>query len=143
MVHQSCNDCAKQSICPKAEHFENYSLDGCMDFVDKIKIENIFTPEEAQMPVTYEVLLQILQSLQPAVSSRDKALDAFDEAIINLVHSVEDLEYRRIRDMHFVLSYLASQNLCNRDKLYNMYVDWCEEFDKMNKPKKDVEDING
>ena len=105
-------------------------------------MDNIFTPEEAQMPVTYEALLQILQSLEPAVSSRDKALDVFDEAIINLVHSVEDFEYRRIRDMHFILSYLASQNLCNRDKLYNMYVDWCGEFDKMNKPKTSKENNN-
>ena len=103
---------------------------------------NLFTPEEAQMPVTYEALLQIFQSLQPAVTSRDKALDAFDEAIINLVRSVEDLEYRRIRDMHFVLSYLASQSLCNKDKLYNMYIDWCGDFDKMNKPQKHSEDIN-
>ena len=69
------------------------------------------------------------------VSSRDKALDVFDEAITNLVRSVEDLEYRRIRDMHFILSYLASENLYNRDKFYDMYVDWCKEFDKMNKPK--------
>ena len=34
-VYQSCNDCAKQSTCPKAAHFENYTLDGCMNFVDK------------------------------------------------------------------------------------------------------------
>lgn len=106
-------------------------------------MDNIFTPEEANKPVTYEALLQILQHLQPAVSSRDRALDAFDEAITNIIHSVEDLEYRRIRDMHFILSYLATQQLCNRDKLYNMYVDWGEEFDKMNKSKKDVEDANG
>lgn len=105
-------------------------------------MDNIFTPEEAQMPVTYEALLQILQSLQPAVTSRDKALDVFDEAMTNLARSVEDLEYRRIRDMHFILSYLASQNLCNRDKLYNMYVDWCGEFDKMNKPKTSKENNN-
>jgi hypothetical protein len=40
MVYQSCNDCAKQSTCPKAAHFENYSLDGCMDFVEKNKTED-------------------------------------------------------------------------------------------------------
>ena len=34
---QSCNDCAKQSTCPKAANFENYRLDRCMDFVDKNK----------------------------------------------------------------------------------------------------------
>ena len=34
---QSCNDCAKQSICPKATHFENYSLDGCYEFLEKKK----------------------------------------------------------------------------------------------------------
>ena len=37
---QSCNDCAKQSTCPKAAHFENYNLDGCIDFVDKIETED-------------------------------------------------------------------------------------------------------
>lgn len=105
-------------------------------------MDNLFTPEEAQMPVTYEALLQIFQSLQLTVGSRDKALDVFDEAITSLIRSVEDLEYRRIRDMHFILSYLASRDLCNRDKLYNMYVDWCEEFDKMKQPKKDMETTN-
>lgn len=39
-VIQSCNDCAKQSTCPKATHIENYRLDGCMDFVDKIETED-------------------------------------------------------------------------------------------------------
>jgi hypothetical protein len=29
----SCSLCAKRFTCPKAEHFENYSLRGsCMDF---------------------------------------------------------------------------------------------------------------
>lgn len=37
---QSCNDCVKQSTCPKATHFDNYSLDGCMDFVEKNKTED-------------------------------------------------------------------------------------------------------
>ena len=37
MVFQSCNDCAKQSACPKATHFENYSFDGCSIFLDKNK----------------------------------------------------------------------------------------------------------
>lgn len=35
MTYQSCNDCAKQSTCPKTANFENYSLDGCMDFAEK------------------------------------------------------------------------------------------------------------
>ena len=37
---QSCNDCAKQSTCPKAANFENYSFDRCMDFVEKNKTED-------------------------------------------------------------------------------------------------------
>lgn len=98
-------------------------------------MDNIFTPEEENMPVTYGALLQILQSMVPAVESRDKALDTFDEAIINLVHAVEDLEYRRIRDIHFILSYLAHERLCNRDKFYDGYVEWCKEYDKRNKPE--------
>ena len=35
MVNQSCNECELQSVCPKAEHFENYSLDGCYQFKPK------------------------------------------------------------------------------------------------------------
>ena len=41
VTKQFCNDCVKQSICPKATHFENYSLDGCSDFLEK----NIETEE--------------------------------------------------------------------------------------------------
>lgn len=37
MAHYSCNDCAKQSTCQKATHFENYNLRGCSDFVDSNK----------------------------------------------------------------------------------------------------------
>ena len=40
MVYQSCNDCAKQSTCPKAANFENYSLGGCIDFVEREGIEH-------------------------------------------------------------------------------------------------------
>lgn len=37
MSQQYCNNCAKRSTCKKATHFENYSLDGCSDIVDKNK----------------------------------------------------------------------------------------------------------
>ena len=34
-TEQSCNNCATQSECDKATHFENYNIKGCMDFKEK------------------------------------------------------------------------------------------------------------
>ena len=54
-VKQSCNDCAKQSTCQKATHFENYSLDGCSDFREKLtlwfKTQSKIDDEGIWMPV--------------------------------------------------------------------------------------------
>lgn len=106
-------------------------------------MDNIFTPEEANMPVTYEALLQVLQMMQPAIESRDEALRDHELAIERVLDALELAEYKRIRDMRFTLSYLAAIRLCDNEKFYKMYEDWCKEYDKLNKPNATPEGSNG
>lgn len=96
-------------------------------------MDNIFTPEEENMPVTYGVLLQVLQSMQPAIESRDETLRYLEDVILTMSHLLVDAEYKRVRDMHFILSFLARERLYNKDKLYDSYIEWCKEYDKLNK----------
>ena len=96
-------------------------------------MDNIFTPEEANMPVTYGILLQVLESIRPAIESRDKALDDLNDAIQVITDALVDAEYKRVRDMRYILSYLAQDRLYNRDKFYNTYIEWCKEYDRLNK----------
>ena len=106
-------------------------------------MENIFTPEEANMPVTYGVLLQVLESIRPAIDSRDEALRDLEDAVEILIDGLAEAEYKRVRDMHYILSYLAQERLYNKDKFYDAYLGWCKEYDKLNKPQNDSEDANG
>ena len=103
-------------------------------------MNNIFTPEEENMPVTYGELLKIFESLKPAIESRDAALDSFEEEILKIWDVLVDAEYKRVRDMHFILSYFAQEHLCNRDKLHDAYLKWCEEYDNLNKSQ-DTEEV--
>lgn len=49
-IEESCNDCAKQTSCEKATHFENYTLNGCSQFKPKkifpINVEEILIDDE-------------------------------------------------------------------------------------------------
>jgi len=38
-LDQSCNNCARNKDCEKAEHFENYRFKGCKDFETNRKDE--------------------------------------------------------------------------------------------------------
>ena len=96
-------------------------------------MNNIFTPEEENMPVTYGELLKIFEQLKPAIESRDAALDSFSEEILRIYDILVDAEYKRVRDIHFILSYLAQDRLCNRKEFEDVYLKWCEEYDNLNK----------
>lgn len=106
------------------------------------KMDNIFTPEEANAPVTYETLLKILNGFLPTIGSSDRMIMSLDSTIKTIGDTLADAEYKRIRDIRFILSYLAANHLYHRDKLYDMYEEWCKEFDKLNKPQNNPEDTN-
>lgn len=81
-VKQSCNDCDKQSTCPKAAHFENYSLDGCMDFKEKLALwvktqpriddEGIWMPLSAYVPEGHETNYQLILTKEIFIEAYNK-----------------------------------------------------------------------
>ena len=106
-------------------------------------MENLFTPEEANVPVTYGTLADVLQiytqefvkeTTDYVDDTHDGILKIIDKLTDSLVAMRKDLDYLRQRDMHFIISYLAREKLCSRETLFDIYHSWCEEFDKLNKP---------
>lgn len=108
-------------------------------------MENIFTPEMANMPVTYGDLMAILTPLMEEVTkgNSDITMKMIDKLGDYMVKIRDDAEYNRLRDIRFVLTYLAKLWGCDRDRMYDSYKSWSEEFDKLNKPTADLEDANG
>ena len=115
-------------------------------------MDNIFKPEEANKPVTYGELLTILTSLNQELSKHSiDYTDTLQKQIFKIIdkltdHIVEirnDAEYKRQRDIHFMLGLFAQFHMCDKEVLHKEYKRWCEEFDKLNKPKTDTEDSNG
>ena len=115
-------------------------------------MNNTFTPEEANMPVTYGELLTILTSLNQELSKysidytntlQGQTFKIIDKLTDHIVAIRDDAEYKRQRDMHFMLGLFAQFHMCDKEVLHKEYRRWCEEFDRLNKPKNDSEDANG
>lgn len=115
-------------------------------------MNNTFTPEEANMPVTYGELLTILTSLNQELCKhsidytntlQEQTFKIIDKLTNHIVEIRDDAEYKRQRDTRFMMGLLAQLYHCDPEVMRNEYKRWCEEFDKLNKPKTDSEDVNG
>ena len=115
-------------------------------------MDNIFTPEEANKPVTYGELLTILTSLNQELSKHSiNYTDTLQEHTFKIINKLTDhivvirdnAEYKRQRDMRFMLGLFAQFYQCDKEALHKEYKRWCEEFDKLNESKPDKEDANG
>ena len=101
-------------------------------------MDNIFTHEEAAAFVTYNDLAIVLEETLKMVSEEIIKADniTFDglNSIINiLADRINDIQYKRIRDMYFILNYLAYQNHCTTYDMRKTYENYCDEFDRLNK----------
>jgi hypothetical protein len=114
-------------------------------------MDNVFTPEEANMPVTYGELAVVLETLVKEIAknttqysddAEDYTLKAISKLMDSIIEMRDNIEYKRIRDVHFMIGLLAQVNYLNKDVLLKEYPHWCEEFDKLNKPKPNKEDAN-
>lgn len=114
-------------------------------------MDNIFTPEEANKSVTYGELLTIFQPvLEEVVKHTMGYADTLQEHIFKVISTLtdhivkmrDDAEYKRQRDVHFMIGLLAQFNHCGTEVIHKEYQRWCEEFDKLNKPKTNPEDTN-
>ena len=99
-------------------------------------MHNIMTPEEKSTPVTFGDLAifseAILAQLSDAMIKSDEAMFNGVASLVDmLANRINEIEYKRARDMRFLLSYLGS--LRPSIDLYKTYEAYCEEFDKLNK----------
>lgn len=114
-------------------------------------MDNIFTPEETQKLVTYGDLLIILKTVADSINKNAidysdtlqkgifKVIDTLTDSLVKIR---DDVEYKRQRDVHFMIGLLAQFNHCDKEVIHKEYQCWCEEFDKLNKPKANLEDTN-
>lgn len=107
-------------------------------------MENIFTPEEANKPVTYGDLLTILTSVNQdlcehainyADGLQEQTFKIIDKITDHIVAIRDDAEYDRQRDIRFMINLIAQIGGYDMNVLNSEYNRWCEEFDKLNKPK--------
>lgn len=115
-------------------------------------IKNTLTPEEAATPVTYGELLTILMPVIEDIAkgtikycddSQDKTHELILRLADNLVKIRNDADYKRQRDLRFMIGLFAQFNHCDKEIIYKEYVRWCEEFDKLNKPQEDSKKEDG
>ena len=89
--------------------------------------------------VTHNDLKQVLDDLVKKVfdgmeqmdDARLSALTIFRDVVIR---ELENLEYRRMRDVHFFMNIISSIGYGPIEHLEDYYKTYCEEFDKVNKP---------
>ena len=107
-------------------------------------MDNIFTPEEANKAVTYGELLKIFMpiieemskgSINYADTLQQQTFDIINKLTDHIVKIRDDAEYRRIRDVSFVLHVITCVEHLDKDVLRQNYYTWCTEYDSLNKPK--------
>ena len=86
---------------------------------------NILTPKEANKSVTYGELMVILESVADNISKsaidysdtlQKQIFKVIDTLTDSLVKIRDDAEYKRQRDVHFMIALLAQLNYCNNKK---------------------------
>ncbi len=88
--------------------------------------------------ITFEDLKIILEQFSETLMKgeeklEDARLHAF-EMIKNLFsQKIEELNYHRLRDLHFIMNVLSSVGYGPMDRLEEYYNTYCAEFDKLNK----------
>lgn len=114
-------------------------------------MKHILTPEEAARPVTYGDLVTILgEAINNLSQESIKYSDILQENTFKLINQMtehivkirDDSEYKRQRDMMFVISLISRIGHYDKDALYDAYMRWCAEFDGRNKPQTNSEAAN-
>ena len=86
--------------------------------------------------VTFEALDTILEQFSENLMKGEEKLE--DARIHALTAIVEELNYCRLRDIHFIMNILSSIGYGPIARLQEYYNAYCDEFDKLN--KKEVQD---
>lgn len=94
-------------------------------------------PEMMDTPVTYGDLVKIFECLNSMIETSGDAHYRNMECTINLIaDSIKNAEYKRIRDVRYFIETICARDLLDRKRMYKHYVEWCDEYDKLNKGDK-------
>ena len=105
-----------------------------------IDYEKYFTEAELNMPVTFRDLCVWINGITPSiVEEQDKLIqmyfDGTRKIIDMMADTIQDLKYEQMRDRIFFMNTISHFNHVSKDVLSETYTRWCEEYDKLNKPK--------
>ena len=93
-----------------------------------------FTEEEAKTLVTFGDLNILMDAFFTkwieAKSDEDERKNLLFEEIVK---TLEDLSYKRIRDVKFFINVLSSLGYGSQAQLEEYYTKYCAEFDRLNK----------
>jgi hypothetical protein len=104
-------------------------------------MNNILTPEDAKKPVTYGDLATILgETVENLCQESIKYSDILQENTFKLIDKTTDAlvkihnetEYKRQRDVRFMMGLIAQLYHCDTSVIHDEYERWCREFDKLN-----------
>ena len=108
------------------------------------KMMNILTPEEANKPVIYGDLAIILgetiknlgqESIEYSDTLQENTFKLIDTMTDQMVKIRDDADYKRQRDVHFMIGLISQFFNCDKEIIHKEYQRWCEEFDKLNCPQ--------
>ena len=97
---------------------------------------NALTEEEKDMPVTFGQLAIILGKLTgQIVDVTNEQYEMIGTLSDHMDEYVRILNYKRIRDLRFLMEAIRTYHYLDKDKFYEAYEQWCVEFDELNKQK--------
>lgn len=97
-------------------------------------------PQEMEHNIVYYGdLLPILKRMMQLTMDVSENSSKHAQKILDVIDMViDDIEYKRVRDMRFLFSLLSDLGYGPFDKLAQHYTDWCKEYDKLNKEQASV-----
>lgn len=95
-------------------------------------------PEIMNTQVTYGDLMKIFECLTSMLETSSDSQHKSLTTVVDLISdSIKNSEYKRIRDVKFFLNMLSNQTFKSINYWQGVYIDWCKEYDKLNKGDKD------
>lgn len=100
--------------------------------------EEVLTEEELKQTVTFRDLCMFIESYTPQLAEEtDKLIKNYVDGAYDVVKILADqfydARYEQMRDRRFLMRILSSLHHLDHGALYEEYIRWCEEYDKLNK----------
>ena len=107
-----------------------------------LNYEEVFTEEKLKQPVTFRDLCMLMEETEfRRAEAVDKLIRTYADGIYDVIKILSDqlcdIKYEQMRDRRFLMRILSSLHHLDYDALYEEYIRWCEEYDKLNRPSEE------